>query len=114
LCQGAQRTFDPGQGKVTEHRYPRGGIKGNSTFVVNIFYDGDGEIEIKRACFIGAGEGPCCFEGTHGTFGTKRFLQVQLPGMRTGSYRAQCYAEYVRDGEVQNTNMVAIQIMVGN
>ena len=92
---------------------PGSGIKGSSTFAVNIFFEAFGEPEIRKACFYGLGEGPYCLEVTYANFGTKRFLQVQLPGIRPGSYRAECYAEYIRDGEVRKTNVITTQILVG-
>ena len=92
---------------------PGSGIKGNSTFVVNIFFEAVCEPLIKKACFYGLGEEPNCFDVAHATFGTKKFLQVQLPGIRPGSYRAECYAEYIRDGEARKTNVIATQILVG-
>jgi hypothetical protein len=104
----------PGKVRLLDMNAPGSGIKGNSTFVVNIFFEENGKAEIKRACFYGLGEGPSCFDITYATFGTQRFLQVQLPGMRTGSYTAECYAEYIRDNEVQETNRITTQIVVGN
>ena len=89
------------------------GIKGNSSFAVNIFFEAAGKPEIKRACFYGSGEGPYCFDVTYATFGAKRALQVQLPGIKPGLYRAECYAEYIRDGETRKTNVIATQILVG-
>jgi hypothetical protein len=103
----------PGKVRLVGIDVPGSGIKGNSTFAVNIFYLADDKPEIKRACFSGLGEGAYCFDPTYATFGTKRFLQVQLPGLRPGSYRVECYAEYIRDGEVRKTNVIATQIMVG-
>jgi hypothetical protein len=103
----------PGKVRLLSIDAPGSGIKGNSTFAVNIFFEAAGEPEIKKACFYGLGEGPYCLDVTYATFGTKRFLQVQLPGIRPGSYRAECYAEYIRDGEVRKTNVITTQILVG-
>jgi len=89
------------------------GIKGNSSFTVNIFFEAADSPDIKRACFYGSGEGPYCFDVKYATFGTKRALQVQIPGIKPGSYWGQCYAEYIRDGEIQKTNVIATQILVG-
>ncbi len=43
------------------------GIKGNSSFVVNIFFEAGDKTEIKKACFYGLGEGLSCFDVAHGT-----------------------------------------------
>lgn len=88
------------------------GIKANIPFGVNIFFEAEGETEIKRACFYRSGEGPYCFDVTYATFATKRALQVQLPGISPGSYRAECYVEYISDGETRKTNVIATQIFV--
>jgi hypothetical protein len=103
----------PGKVRLLSIDVPGSGIKGNSAFAVNIFFEAVGEPEIRKACFYGLGEGLYCLEVTYATFGTKRFLQVQLPGIRPGSYRAECYAEYFRDGEVRKTNVITTQILVG-
>jgi len=108
-----KESLPSGEVRLLSIDIPGGGIKGNSSFMVNIFFDAAGKPEIKRACFYGLGEGPYCFDVAHATFGTKRFLQVQLPGIRTGSYRVECYAEYIRDGEARKTNVIATQILVG-
>jgi hypothetical protein len=79
------------------------GVEANSSFAVNIFFEAAGKPEIKRACFYDSGEGPYCFDVTYATLGTKRALQVYLPGIN----------EYLRDGVTRKTNVVFIQIIAG-
>jgi hypothetical protein len=90
------------------------GIKANSSFAVNIFFEAAGNPRIKRACFYEPGEEPSCFDVSYVTLGTKIGFQVQLPGVNTGSHRVECYAEYIRDGEIRKTNVIATQILVSN
>lgn len=113
MCHGAQKTSRPGKVRLLSIDAPGSGIKGNSTFAVNFFFEAAGEPGIRKACFYGLGEGLYCLDVMYATFGTKGFLQVQLPGVRPGSYRAECYAEYIRDGEVRKTNVITTQILVG-
>lgn len=80
----------PGRVRLLSIDVQGSGIKGNSSFAVNIFFEADAKTEIKKACFYGLGEGLNCFDVTHATFGGKRFLQVQLPGIRPGSYNVEC------------------------
>jgi hypothetical protein len=108
-----KESLPKGEVRLLSMDVPGSGIKGNSTFAVNIFFEAVGEPEIRKACFFGLGEELYCFDVAYATFGTKRFLQVQLPGIRPGSYRAECYAEYIRDGEVRKTNTITTQILVG-
>jgi hypothetical protein len=106
----------PGEVRLLSMDVLGGGIKGNSSFVINIFFEAAGTPEIKRTCFYGEGEGPFCFdvsEESYLTLGAKRALQVQIPGIKPGSYRAECYAEYIRDREIQKTNVITTQILVG-
>jgi hypothetical protein len=88
-----------------------GGIKANASFAVNIFFESVGNTEIKRVCFYESREEPYCFDVTYATFGMKRFFQVHLPGINAGSHRVECYAEYIRDGEIRKTNVVFTQII---
>jgi len=89
------------------------GIRANSSFAVNIFFEAAGNPRIKRACFYEPGEEPSCFDVSYVTLGTKIAFQVQLPGVNTGSHRVECYAEYIRDGETRKTNVVFTQIVAG-
>jgi len=89
------------------------GIRANSSFAVNIFFEAAGNPRIKRACFYEPGEEPSCFNVSYVTLGTKIAFQVQLPGINTGPHRVECYAEYIRDGETRKTNVIATQILVG-
>ena len=88
-----------------------GGIKANASFAVNIYFESVGNTEIKRVCFYESREEPYCFDVTYATFGMMRFFQVHLPGINAGSHRVECYAEYIRDGEIRKTNVVFTQII---
>jgi hypothetical protein len=92
------------------------GVEADTAFAVNIFFEAAGKPEIKRACFYDSGKGPYCFDisdQSYVTLGTKRAFQVYLPGLRAGSHRVECYAEYIRDGETRKTNVAFTQIVAG-
>ncbi len=92
------------------------GVEANVSFPVHIFFEAAGKPEIKRACFYESGEGPYCFGASdisYYTYGPKRAFQVYLPALNAGSNKVECYAEYIRDGEIRKTNVIATQISVG-
>ena len=53
-----------------------------------------------------------CFEVTNVSFESWRDFELYLSGLESGSYRLECYAEYIRDGETRRTNVVGTQISV--
>jgi hypothetical protein len=87
-----------------------GNIKAYLSFPVNIFFEAASNPEIRRACFYESGQEPSCFDISYLTLGAKRAFQVYLPGLKAGSHRMECYAEYLRDGKMQQTNGVSFYI----
>jgi hypothetical protein len=85
-------------------------IKANLSFAVNIFFEAASNPEIKRACFYESGEEPSCFDVSYLTLRMKKAFQVYLPGLKAGSHRVECYAEYLQDGKKQQTNVVSSYI----
>ena len=104
----------PGEVRLLSMDALGGGIEAYSSFAVNVFFEAVGKPEIKRACFYEPGEKPSCFDvsdASYLTLATKRAFQVYLPGLKVGSHRVECYAEYIRDGEIRKTNVVFTQIL---
>ena len=104
----------PGEVKLLSMDVVGAGIKANSSFAVNVFFEAAGNPKIKRACFYESGEKPFCFDArdlSYLSLGTKRGFQVYLPGLNVGSHRVECYVEYIRDGEERRTNIVFTQII---
>jgi hypothetical protein len=85
-------------------------IRANMSFAVNVFFKATSRPEIKRACFYELGQEPSCFDVSYFTSGAKKAFQVYLPGLSGGSHRVECYAEYLRDGKIQKTNVVSFYI----
>ncbi len=104
----------PGEVRLLSMNVVGGGLEAHSSFAINIFYEAAGNPEIKRVCFYETGRWwRYCFDESdisYFTLGTKRAFQVWLPGIGPGSHRVECYAEYIRGGEVRRTNVIFIQI----
>jgi hypothetical protein len=103
----------PGEIRLLSMEALGSGIKEGAAFPVNVFFEGEGRVEIKRACFYESKERQYCSEVSYVTLGTKRAFQVYLPSTKAGSYRVECHAEYVRNGEIRKTNVIATQISIG-
>ncbi len=104
----------PGEVRLLSMNVIGAGLAAYTSFAVNIFYEASGNPEIKRACFYESGWGQYCSEvsdRSYFTLGTKRAFQMWLPGIGPGSHRVECYAEYIRDGEIRTTNVVFTQII---
>ncbi len=98
----------PGELRLLGIEPPGGGnIKANLPFKLYIFFEAASSPEIKTACFYESGQEPSCFDVSYLTLGTKGWFHVYLPSLNAGSHRVECYAEYLRDGKMQQTNVVS-------
>ncbi len=88
------------------------GVREGTAIPVNVFFEGEGKVEIRKACFYESKERQYCSDVSYVTLGMKRAFQVYLPSTNSGLHRVECYAEYVRDGETRKTNVVDTQISV--
>ena len=85
-----------------------GSLPANVEYFVTINFEANGNPEINRACFYFSGDGLNCVDvqrkdmiyGPHANFR----VPIHVP---LGSYRLECYAEYIRNGETQRTNTVS-------
>ncbi len=102
----------PGEVRLLSMEVVGAGIKEGAAFPVNVFFEGEGRVEIKKACFYESKEKQFCSDVSYVTWGTKRAFQVYLPSTKSGSYRVECYAEYVRNGETRKTNVIATQVSI--
>ncbi len=105
----------PGEVRLVSMDVVGAGLEANSSFAVNIFFGAAGNPEIKRVCFYETRRWwrycSDVSDASYFTLGKKRAFQVRLPGIDPGSHRVECYAEYVRDGEIRRTNVVFTQII---
>ena len=105
----------PGELRLLSMDVVGSGPEVGTPFTVNVFFEAAGHPEIKRACFFyESGMGRCFGESdvSYVILGTKRAFRVDLPGISVGSHRVQCYAEYIRNGETQKTNVIVTEISV--
>lgn len=105
----------PGEIRLLSMEALGSGIKEGAAFPVNVFFEGEGQVEIQKACFYESEskERQYCSDVSYVTWGRKRAFQVYLPSTKAGSYRVECYAEYVRNGEKRKTNVITTQIWIG-
>ncbi len=106
----------PGEVRLLSIDVVGAGVKANSSFPVNVFFEATGQPEFKRACFYESGEELFCFDASdisYTVLGTKQAFQVYLPGLVAGSHRLECYAEYIRDGKIRKTNVVLTEMTAG-
>ena len=89
-----------------------GTLSANVEYFVTINFEANGNPEINRACFYFSGDGRNCADvqrkdtmyGPHANFR----VPIHVP---LGSYRLECYAEYIRNGETQRTNTVSSYVI---
>lgn len=115
-CATAQGPLASGEVRLLSIDAVGAGVKANSSFAVNVFFEAAGQPKFKRACFYESGGEPFCFDASdmsHTILGAKQAFQVYLPGLIAGSHRMECYAEYIQDGEIRRTNVVFTQIIAG-
>ena len=78
-----------------------------------INFEADGQPEIRRACFYWTGDGPHCVPVPVKDilYGSVAYFEVPLYA-RYGSSILQCYAEYLRDEKIHQSNAVAASVNV--
>ncbi len=103
----------PGEVRLLSMDAVGAGLEARSSFAINIFFEAAGNPKIMRACFYESRRWQYCSDVTDASYftvGTKRAFQVRLPGIGPGSHRVECYADYIRDGVIQRTNVIFTQI----
>jgi len=103
----------PGEVRLLSMELVGTGVKEGAAFPVNVFFQGEGRVDIRRACFYESKERQYCSPVSYAFLGGKKVFQVYLPSTKAGSYRVECYAEYVSNGELRRTNVIATQILIG-
>jgi hypothetical protein len=82
-------------------------IKIHVPFTVNISFEADGKPEVRAACFTISGDGPHCSKVTDVDYASPGTIQVEIRTKNPGSRLLEAYVLYLRDGEVQPTNVVS-------
>ena len=105
------RTLAPGELRLLSLRVSDT-IRAGDPYLVVITFEADGEPQIKEACFYWSGEGPYCFKVRNVDLEVPKNFKIMLRTNNPGSYRLECYAEYIREGKTQKTNYIGSQIYV--
>ena len=81
-------------------------ITGGFPYDLIIIFRADGKPEISKACCSWSGGGPYCFKARYLKYGSPGNFIIELAPADPGTYTMECYAEYLRDGETQRTNVI--------
>ena len=82
-------------------------------YPTNLAFQADGNPEIKRACFYWSGDGPYCFYVRNVDYGPPGRIQIwsRAPVVqKAGSYRVECYVEYLYNGKPRISNTVSTAV----
>ena len=80
-------------------------IRQNAKYPLEIKFESDGNIEVRRACLYWDNIGPNCF-GVKGVSFGERIIRTDVATPTAGYYVMKCYVLYVRNGNTIRSNMV--------
>ena len=81
-------------------------ITGGFPYDLIIIFRADGKPEISKACCSWSGGGPYCLKARYLKYGSPGNFIIELPPADPGTYTMECYAEYLRDGKTQRSNVI--------
>jgi len=82
-------------------------------YEATLIFRADGRPEISKVCCSRSDGSLSCFKAKDLKYGSPGNFAIQLPPATPGSYTMECYAEYLRDGKMQRSNVVSSQISSG-
>ncbi len=102
----------PGELRLTGIEFPDiGRVKQSVRYMVNIRFESDGQVEMRRACVYWDERGPACFPVADVHYGERKiWADVATPAL--GYYLFKAYVLYVRDGKTIRSNMVETPVEV--
>jgi hypothetical protein len=80
-------------------------IRQNAKYPLEIKFESDGKVEVRRACLYWDNSGPNCFGVKNTSYG-ERIIRVDVNTPSSGYYVMKCYVLYVRHGNTIRSNMV--------
>jgi hypothetical protein len=88
-------------------------LRTNVQFWVRVYFEAEGQPEIRRACFYWTGDGPHCVPVPVKdiVYGSVAYFEVPLSA-RFGTNSLQCYVEYLRDEKTERSNAISSSIEV--
>ena len=102
----------PGELRLLSVQFPElSRIRQSVRYMVNIKFESDGQVEIRRACFYWDARGPNCFGIMDVSYG-ERIIKTDVATPAPGYYVMKCYVLYVKDGKTLRSNMVETTVDV--
>jgi hypothetical protein len=102
----------PGELRLVSVEFPDiGRVKQNVRYLLNVKFESDGEIEMRRACVYWDAQGPQCFPVIDVHYGERK-IRADISTPHLGYYILKCYVLYVRDGKTIRSNMVESPIEI--
>lgn len=80
-------------------------IRQNAKYPLEIKFESDGALEVRRTCLYWDGRGPNCFGVKNVSYG-ERIIRADIDTPSSGYYVMKCYVLYVRSGNTIRSNMV--------
>ncbi len=112
-CATVSKPLAPGDLRLLSILVPeKENIRLHLPFIVNMSFEADGEPEIKAACFYFADDGPHCFRVADVNYGLRGTINLQIHTSNRGARLLKGYVLYIRDGKIQQTNMVSTYFRV--
>ena len=88
-------------------------IRKGVQYVVEMKFESDGEVDVRRACFYFDDYGPSCYNILDITYGT-RTIRSLIRTPAPGRYVMKCFVEFVRDGRPLRSNAVQTSVEIVN
>ena len=88
-------------------------LSANIEYWATINFDADRDSKIHRACFNFSGGSQSCVDVQERdvSYGANPYFRVSIH-VPVNSKKIDCYAEYVREGEIRRTNIVTYYVVV--
>lgn len=99
----------PGELRLLDIRVPNQ-VTVSFPYEITIIFRADGKPEISKTCCTRSDGGLSCFKAKDLKYGSPGNFTIQFLPAGPGSYTMECYAEYLRDGKMQRTNVVSSQV----
>jgi len=86
-------------------------IRQNAKYPLNIKFESDGKVEVRRACLFWDDRGPNCFGITDVNYGGG-IIKADVATPDRGYYVMKCYVLYIRNGNTIRSNFVETTVEI--
>ena len=102
----------PGGLRLISVQFPEAGrIRQNAKYPLDIKFESDGKVEIRRACLYWDDRGPNCFGIMDVSYGGG-IIRADVATPARGYYVIKCFVLYVRNGNTIRSNMVEATVEI--